>query len=143
MSVPLDVLPGATNRLASVDQQKFWKTQSGELTTAQYYINMPGYSVEQACRWGESSDDFGNFSPANIGVGYNAGNAYVSIFRNWPSQKTAFLPYTVTIEGGSMPCRYQNGQYCSGEGFRNCQSEENAGCTVAASSGTLTFVLSD
>jgi hypothetical protein len=143
MSIPLDVLPGSTNRLACPDTKKFWKTQSGAGTSAQYYINLPGYSVEKACVWGQPGDNFGNYAPANLGVGISDGVAYVSIFRNYPSQPDAKLPYTVTIEGGNMPCQYRNGQICRGEGYSICESEGNAGCTVGASSGTVTFVLSD
>ncbi|TID23451.1 ATP-dependent permease [Venturia nashicola] len=143
MSVPLDVLPGKTRKLAVPDAATFWKTRSGAGTSAQYYINMPGYSVEKACVWGDQGDDFGNFAPANLGVGISNGVAYVSLFKNYPSQKVATLPYTITIHGGSIPCRYRNGKYCTGEGYSDCKSDGNAGCTVAASSGTITFTLSD
>lgn len=143
MSIPLDVRPGRTRRLACPDKDRYWKTQSGAGTSAQYYINMPGYSVEKACVWGDNGDDFGNFAPTNIGVGISGGTAYISLFKNYPSQPNVNLPYTITIEGGSIPCQYRNGQYCTGENYSNCQSTGNAGCTVAASSGTVTFILSD
>ncbi|RDI83671.1 ATP-dependent permease [Venturia inaequalis] len=143
MSVPLDVRPGHSRKLAVPDARKFWRTRTGASTSGQYYINMPGYSIEKACVWGDYGDDFGNFAPTNIGVGIDGGIAYVSLFKNYPSQQTAILPYTITIEGGSIPCQYKNGQYCTGENYSHCSSEGNAGCTVAASSGTITFVLSN
>lgn len=143
MSIPLDVRPGKTRRLACPDASKYWKTSSGAGTSAQYYINMPGYSVEKACVWGNPGDDFGNYAPANLGVGISGGTAYISIFKNYPSQQSAVLPYTVTVEGGNMRCQYKNGQVCRGENYETCESARNAGCTVGTTEGTVTFVLSD
>lgn len=142
MSIPLDVRAGSVRKLAVPDAAKFWKTASGASTSAQYYINMPGYPVEKACVWGNAGDDFGNFAPTNLGVGISGGTAYISVFKNYPTQQNAILPYTITIEGGSIPCQYRNGQYCTGVNYSHCSSEGNAGCTVAASSGTVTFTLS-
>jgi hypothetical protein len=138
MSIPLDVRPGRKHRLAAPDQAKFWKWKGGK-TSAQYYINLPGYSVEKACQWGRHGDNFGNFAPGVLGVGVDNGIAYVSIFPNHPTQMNVILPYTITLIGAESQCRYQGGQYCMGEGFGNCNPQ---GCTVG-STKDLTYVLSD
>ncbi|KAF2435594.1 SUN-domain-containing protein [Tothia fuscella] len=137
MSIPLDVRPGMTRKLAAPDQALFWRAR-GKKTSAQYYINLPGYSVEKACRWGNHGDDFGNFAPGVLGVGIDNGIAYVSIFSNNPTQSMT-LPYTITLIGSESQCRYQNGQWCMGEGFTDCKVN---GCTVG-STKDLTYVLSD
>jgi hypothetical protein len=138
MSIPLDVLPGATNKLAAPDGNKFWKW-GNKRTSAQYYINLPGYSVEKACVWGKQGDDHGNYAPANLGVGVVDGKAWVSVMPNHPSQLSVHLPYTVTITGGEIPCRYKNGLFHYGPGYAITGSD---GCTVG-SFKDITYVLSD
>ena len=138
MSIPVDAEPGTTKKLACPDSSTYfhWK---GLATSAQYYVNMPGYSVEKACVWGKPGDNFGNFAPANLGVGYSAGRAWVSIQANLPTQPDAKLPYTIELVGDNLSdkCRYQNGQYCSNSG---CNTQ---GCTVSAASGNIYYVMSD
>lgn len=138
MSIPLDVKSGETKPLAYPDSSNYYIWE-GEPTTAQYYLNMPGYSVEQACVWGEPGDDFGNWAPGNIGVGFSDGRAWVSIFPNWPTQTAVGLPYTIEIVGGSTNCRYSGGQYCTGDNYETCTS---SGCTVSADSGELAYIFS-
>ncbi len=67
------------------------------------------------------------------------GLLYLLLIINLPTQKVAKLPYTIEIVGGSSKCRYQNGQYCSGENYEVCT---DTGCTVSAASGELTYILS-
>jgi hypothetical protein len=139
MYIPVDVNPGETKGLACPDGTKYFRTWDNKQTSAQYYINMPGYGVEKACTWGNEGDDFGNWAPANLGVGFADGRAWISVFANLPTQKVAKLPYTVEIVGGSSKCRYQNGKYCTGENYETCT---DTGCTVSAASGELTYILS-
>ena len=84
-------------------------------------------------------DDFGNWAPANLGVGFNDGRAWISIFQNLPTQKYVKLPYTVEIVGGSSKCKYQNGVYYTGDDYA---TTSDVGCTVSADSGELTYILS-
>lgn len=139
MYIPVDVTPGETKGLACPDGAKYFKTWEGQQTSAQYYINMPGYPVEKACTWGNHGDDFGNWAPANIGVGFRDGTTWISIFANLPTQPYVKLPYTVEIVGGSSKCRYQNGMYCTGNNYDVCNDK---GCTVSATSGELQYILS-
>ncbi|KIW03515.1 uncharacterized protein PV09_05280 [Verruconis gallopava] len=138
MSIPVNVNPGETQELACPDSSTYYKWEN-KGTSAQYYINMPGYSVEKACVWGDYGDDFGNWAPGNLGVGWSNGLAWLSIQANHPTQMQVTLPYTIEIIGGNTKCRYQNGQYCGGDNYSQCSTE---GCTVSATGGEVTYVLS-
>lgn len=129
MYIPVDSQPGTTLPLTCPDASNYFEWE-GKLTSAQYYINMPGYAIEKACVWGSAGDDFGNWAPGVLGVGYSAGQAWVSIMPNTPTQPNAKVPYTITLTGDNAPdqCRYQNGQYCTGSNFGTCSPN---GCTVS------------
>lgn len=108
----------------------------GKITSAQYYVNPKGVSVEKACQWGSPAEDVGNYAPMNLGVGYSNGAAWLSIFQNMPTTD-AKLDYTVELVGDDGgfdnfvgKCKYSNGQYCSGDDYENCSSS-GAGCTVS------------
>ncbi|KAI5370289.1 Putative SUN family protein [Septoria linicola] len=136
-TVPVDTQPGQTSNLTCPDADNYYKWQGGS-TSAQYYVNPAGVSVEDACQWGTSANPWGNFAPMNLGVGYSNGAAWLSIFQNAPTTD-AKLDFCVEIvgDGISGSCKYANGQYCSGS---SCSS--TTGCTVSLSSGTATFVFS-
>jgi hypothetical protein len=138
MSIPVNVNPGETKQLACPDSANYYKWL-GQGTSAQYYINMPGYSVEKACVWGDFGDDFGNWAPGNLGVGWSNGRAWLSIAANHPTQTAVTLPYTIELVGGDTKCKYSNGQYCTGNNYEQCSTE---GCTVSAADGVLTYILS-
>jgi len=129
MYIPVDSQPGTTLPLTCPDASNYYMWE-GKTTSAQYYINPPGYPIQQACVWGSSSNDYGNWAPAVLGVGYSNGQAWVSIMPNTPTQMTATLPYTITLTGDNVSggCRYQNGQYCTGSNYQSCSSN---GCTVS------------
>jgi hypothetical protein len=129
MVVPVDSQPGSTMPLTCPDGETYYQWE-GKITSAQYYINMPGYAIEDACVWGSEGDDFGNWAPGVLGVGYSAGQAWVSIMPNWPTQMNAQIPYSITLTGDNAAeqCRYQNGQYCTGSNFESCSPK---GCTVS------------
>lgn len=49
-------------------------------TSAHYYINPPGVSIEDGCKWGDSSNPWGNWSPYVTGANMDdKGNTYVTI----------------------------------------------------------------
>jgi hypothetical protein len=56
MRIPNRVEPGQNLGLA-VHDWAYWAT-----TTASYYINIPGYEVEEACVWGNNTVPAGNVS---------------------------------------------------------------------------------
>lgn len=124
-TVPLDTQPGSTNPLTCPDASKYYKWQGGQ-TSAQYYVNNQGVSVEDACQWSKPGSNQGNYAPVNLGVGYSNGAAWLAIMANKPTNPDAKLDFTISIQGDGMSgsCEYKNGQYCSDTG---CNSD---GCTV-------------
>lgn len=140
-TVPVNAEAGSSANLTCPDAANYYKWQGGS-TSAQYYVNPAGVSVEDACQWGSSANPWGNYAPMNLGVGYSNGAAWLSIFQNSPTTD-AKLEFTVEITGDGISgtCKYQNGQYCGGANFDECS--ETTGCTVSLTSGTATFVFSD
>lgn len=129
-TVPVYTTPGSTTELTCPDGDNYYNWQ-GAITSAQYYVNPMDVSVSDACQWGTPANPWGNFAPMNLGVGYSAGSAWLSIFQNAPTTD-AKLDFTVELQGDNMngKCRYQNGQYCSGENYEICNTM--AGCTVSS-----------
>lgn len=135
MVIPTYVQAGGTEPLTVVDQDTYY-TWQGLKTSAQYYVNKAGYTVEEACVWGTSGDDFGNWAPMNFGAGYTDGISYVSLIPN--PNNYDYLGYNIKIvayDSSSVvtgSCVYENGYY-NGDG--------SDGCTVAVTSGRAAFVL--
>jgi hypothetical protein len=104
----------------------------GSHTSAQYYVNPAGVSVEDGCQWGSNANPWGNYAPLNLGVGYSNGAAWLSIFQNAPTTDVK-LDFDVEIQGDGISgtCRYSNGQYCGGANYDDCSS--STGCTVSCS----------
>ena len=128
-TVPLNAVAGSTTNLTCPDGANYYTW--GKLpTSAQYYVNPAGVSVQDACQWGSPSNPWGNYAPMNIGVGWSNGAAWLSIFGNAPTT-TAQLKYTVELQGDGMSgtCKYSNGEYCSGANYENCSPTK--GCTVS------------
>lgn len=135
-TIPLDATPGSTQNLTCPDANNYYNWQGGK-TSAQYYVNPAGVSVADGCQWGSSANPWGNFAPLNLGVGYSGGNAWLSMFQNLPTTNQK-LDFTIELVGDngqfdnmSGKCKYQNGQYCSGDNYENCNS--GTGCTVSIS----------
>lgn len=124
-TVPLNAQPGQSQPLTCPDANNYYNWQGGK-TSAQYYVNPAGVSVNDACQWGSSANPWGNFAPLNLGVGYSGGRAWLSIFQNAPTTN-AKLDFSVEIVGDNVSgsCKYSNGQYCGDSG---CSS--TTGCTV-------------
>ncbi|TKA70673.1 hypothetical protein B0A49_04377 [Cryomyces minteri] len=144
-TVPLDAQPGTTSNLTCPDGAHYYNWK-GAPTSAQYYVNPKGVSVKDACQWGTAARPWGNFAPLNLGVGYSAGSAWLSIFQNAPTTD-AKLDFSIEIVGNhggyenlSGRCKYENGQYCSGEHYESCS--KTTGCTISVSSGSATFIFS-
>lgn len=128
--------PGSIEPLTCPDGDNYYNWQ-GKPTSAQYYVNPKGTSVEEGCQWGNAGELFGNFAPLNLGVGYSAGAAWLSIFQNLPTQNQK-LDFTVELVGDNGgfdnfvgKCKYSNGQYCNGDNYENCSSD-GSGCTVSS-----------
>merc|ERR1712098_622834 len=98
----------------------------GMATTAQYYINPSGVSVEDGCQWGTPGSNMGNYAPVNVGVGRGStGETFISIFPNKPTNPDGVLDSNIKITGGGSGKYYNNGV------------ESPAGCTVAVSGAAV------
>ncbi|KAB2578373.1 Sun domain protein [Lasiodiplodia theobromae] len=141
MVIPIDVQPGNEHPLTCPEQDSYYQWQ-GKATSAQYYLNPLGVGVEEGCTWSNGDKPIGNWAPINLGVGYSAGAAWLSIFQNKPTTLEK-LDFNVEIQGDNMSgtCKYIVGKgFCSGKTYDSCN---NDGCTVSVSSGTATYILSD
>ncbi|EGU84748.1 murein transglycosylase [Fusarium oxysporum f. sp. conglutinans race 2 54008] len=123
MVVPAVAEPGSNVAVCNPNQDKYY-VWDGVGTSAQYYVNKKGYTVEEACVWDSSKGkDAGNWAPVVLGVGMKNGMTFVSIFQNSPTS-TALLDFNIEIKGGNKKCSYVNGQW-----------SEGTGCTTAAAEG--------
>ena len=125
-TVPLNSQPGSTLPVTCPDASNYY-TWGGAATSAQYYINPSGVSVEEACTWGSAGSNKGNWAPVNMGVGKKDGATWISLFQNAPTNPNGKLDFTVKITGDHLSgsCSYSNGQFTSSTGT-NTQ-----GCTVS------------
>ncbi len=133
MVIPADVQGGNTLPLTTIDQATYY-TWKGLPTSAQYYVNNAGVSVEDGCIWGTPGSGVGNWAPLNFGAGSSNGVTFLSLIPN-PNNKTP-PNYNVKIEADgdsvvSGQCYYENGKY-NGAG--------TDGCTVGVTSGRAKFV---
>ncbi|KAH7364179.1 hypothetical protein BKA65DRAFT_131478 [Rhexocercosporidium sp. MPI-PUGE-AT-0058] len=130
-----NVAPGSTVEITCPDSKTSYVWQ-GMATTAQYYVNPSGVSVEDACQWGSAGTNMGNWAPVNIGVGKGStGETFISIFPNKPTNPDGVLDFNIKITGGvSGKCSYEGG---TGKYYNN-GVESPTGCTVAVT-GTAVF----
>ena len=121
------VLQAGDNQPLTVPDAANYYTWEGKSTSAQYYLNPPGYGASDACQWGSPGSPLGNYAPINFGVGAKDGTTWLSIMANTPTTDATY-PGTVEIQGSNLAgtCKYENGQFCSASG---CNS---AGCTVSS-----------
>jgi hypothetical protein len=133
MNVPTLVSPGSQKPMSVVNSDEYYNWNGGK-TSAQYYVNDAGVSVESGCIWGTDGSGVGNWAPVVLGSGYTNGVTYLSIIPN-PNNKTP-PNYNIKIVAtdGSVAqgdCSYIDGSY-SGSG--------SDGCTVSVTKGTANFV---
>jgi len=123
MVIPTCPNPGETLELCNPKQDYYiWDDSK---TSAQYYLNKEGYDVEDACVWDSPIDltGAGDKAPVIIGVGYDAGTTWLSIFQNIPMNTHGKLGYNVEILGGNSECSLIDGVWSGGD---------DTGCTVSA-----------
>lgn len=133
MVVPTVVDPSSSKPISVVKEDSYYQWQ-GKKTSAQYYVNNAGVSVEDGCIWGTSGSGIGNWAPLVLGAGYTNGISYLSIMPNPNNNATPnFNVKIVATEGSSIngDCSLINGAY-TGSG--------SDGCTVSVTSGTAQFV---
>ncbi len=136
MVVPTLVEAGSKKPMSVVKEDGYYNWRGGK-TSAQYYVNDAGVSVEDGCVWGTEGSGIGNWAPVVLGSGYTDGTTYLSIIPN-PNNKNS-PNYSLKIVGqdgatAQGDCSYINGKYSGGPG------SESDGCTVSVTSGTANFV---
>ncbi|KAM0245043.1 hypothetical protein ACHAP5_005715 [Fusarium lateritium] len=71
MVIPAIAKAGSTVSVCNPNQKKYYNW-NGSGTSAQYYVNKKGYSVEDACVWDSpKGKDAGNWSPVVLGLDFN------------------------------------------------------------------------
>jgi hypothetical protein len=161
-TVPLYTNAGSEYPLTCPDSASYY-THQGNPTTAQYYVNDAGVSVDKACNWGQDESDqgssYGNWAPIVIGAGKDlSGNTWLSIqssCQNNP-KKCNDLSYSIELEGdfgGNNGCYYTQsggvGYWCTQgkladfqAGSSQCSTKASSavpGCTVQLMSGKATY----
>ncbi|GMM50853.1 putative glucosidase [Starmerella bacillaris] len=132
MVIPTWLEAGGSEILTVVNEQDYFQWRNG-LTSAQYYVNDAGVSVEDGCLWGSSSGTVGNWAPLNIGAGSINGVSWLALIPN-PNNRQA-ASYNVKIVAGdgatvNGDCVYENGLFNGGD----------SGCTVSVTNGQAYFV---
>ncbi|ODV91286.1 hypothetical protein CANCADRAFT_13337, partial [Tortispora caseinolytica NRRL Y-17796] len=133
MDIPTVVRAGQSMPLAVVDSNDYFEWQ-GMKTSAQYYVNNAGVSVEDGCQWGSASSGTGNWAPLVFGTSFDGTFSYASLIPNPNNQSPAnFNVKIVATEGSTINgnCYYENGVFSGGAN----------GCTVTITSGTAEYVL--
>lgn len=132
MNIPTELTAGNSTEIFVVDEDNYFEWENKK-TSAQYYVNNAGVSVEDGCIWGESSGTVGNWAPIIIGAGYTNDNAYLSISTNSNSDSAAnFNVEIIAADDDSTlvgTCVYENGAFTDG----------SSGCTVTVTSGKAKF----
>ncbi|KAI5306937.1 Secreted beta-glucosidase sun1 [Ascosphaera pollenicola] len=128
-TIPLLASPGGSHELTSPDESTYYKW-TGKPTSAQYYVNKKGVSIEEGCTWGNGDRQVGNWAPVNLGVGKSNGATWVSIMPNKPTTNPD-LDFKIKIEGSglSATCEFEGGKF-----YLNGQ-EMDGGCTTSFSDG--------
>ncbi|RDW77160.1 hypothetical protein BP6252_05213 [Coleophoma cylindrospora] len=131
-TVPLAVAAGATEAVCNPSSSTSY-TWEGKVTTAQYYINPSGYDVTEACTWGSSGTNIGNWAPLNMGLGQStSGITYLSLFQNSPTNTDGCLDFSINITGDvSGKCSYSNCKY-----YLN-GVESSTGCTITVTGNAV------
>ncbi|KAG7194458.1 putative secreted beta-glucosidase sim1 [Scheffersomyces spartinae] len=133
MNIPTLVGAGESQPATVVDSDTYFTWRGGK-TSAQYYCNNAGVSVEDGCIWGTAGSGVGNWAPLVLGAGKVGDLTYLSLIPN-PNNKEApnFSIKIVGDEGAAVvgDCKYENGVY-TGSG--------TDGCTVTVVSGKAQFV---
>lgn len=108
MLIPTNV---ETTAKLAVTTPNWW---NNGLTHAQYYINPPGVSTADACKWGDVSKPHGNWAPYTAGAGQDA-NGVTTLHLGWnpvylepKATKTEKPKFGVKIE-----CQKKDGSPCA------------------------------
>lgn len=133
MVIPTVVEAGGTQPLTVVDEDTYYRWQGGK-TSAQYYVNNAGVSVEDGCNWGSQGSGKGNWAPVEFGAGATNGQSWLSLIPNPNNREAANFNVKIVADGDSTvsgKCVYENGKFNGG----------GDGCTVTVTSGSAKYVI--
>ena len=134
MVVPTLLSSDSTEPVSVVIEDSYFKWD-GASTSAQYYVNNAGVSVEDGCIWSTSGTTVGNWAPLVIGAGYSDSISYLSLIPNPNNEAgTNYNVKFVARDGASMngDCAYVDDTYTGGSG--------SDGCTISVTSGIVDIV---
>ncbi|EMR71643.1 putative sun domain protein [Eutypa lata UCREL1] len=141
MIIPTDVFDTAT---IAVPGMSYW-----DATAAHYYINAPGIGSDEGCKWGDSSQPIGNWSPFVAGANTVAdGSTYVKVGLN-PVWQESSLSGTKPDFGLEIECPNDdcNGIPCKVDGSGVVSDNEASGaggspfCVVTVPKGSKANVV--
>ena len=95
-TVPTEVQAGQTQPLTCPDGDSYYIWE-GKPTSAQYYLNPPGYAASDACKWGDPSQPLGNYAPLNFGVGKVRRTVSLGCL-SWPTSRRPLRPILVQLK---------------------------------------------
>lgn len=108
MLIPTDISNGASQDLA-VPGTDYWAS-----TASHFYINPPGVSVEEGCRWGSTSNPYGNWAPYVAGFNMDdSGNTYAKIGWN-PIYVDSSSPFKDTKPNFGIRLKCDDESKCNG-----------------------------
>lgn len=134
MVVPTLLSAQSSAAVSVVNEDSYYQWE-GKPTSAQYYVNNAGVSVEDGCIWSTSGTTVGNWAPLVIGSGSLNGVTYLSLIPN-PNNEAGtnynvkFVPRDGAVTNGE--CSYINDVYSGGSG--------SDGCTYTVTSGVVDIV---
>jgi len=136
MNVPLDAGNGEPVELTVPEASNSYQWR-GMKTSAQYYVQPAGLSVEEGCQWHKEGSGKGNWTPMIFGAGHSESMTWISIAQN--QLNGGKLNYNVRIVpvGNAQlngNCKYEDGAFT---GAGNAKD----GCTAALKSGEAVFEL--
>ena len=117
-TVPTRVAPNGYAKLSITDSGTYFKHgPNHDMTSAEYYLNLAGYDIEEACQWDSNNGQgIGNWAPVNLGLGTDSTGkmAYIGLFsaeqvlHDPASPGTPInLNYNVMVTAGSQTCEYR------------------------------------
>lgn len=133
MNIPTLAEAGQEVPLTVVHEDNYYRWKGG-LTSAQYYVNNAGVSVEDGCVWGTSGSGVGNWAPVEFGAGMTGGKSWLALIPNPNNRSPANFNVKIVGTPGSDvqgKCVYENGKFNGGDD----------GCTVTVMSGEAQYVI--
>lgn len=109
MLIPTNVDASSSEDLA-VPGTDYWAG-----TAAHFYINPPGVSVEEGCKWGSTANPYGNWSPYVAGANMDdSGNTYAKIGWN-PVYLEDSSPFKNTNPSFGIRMKCADSSKCNGD----------------------------